>query len=304
MMVAADQTADPADPADIGDAAVAIRVRGLSKRFRSTWALRDCGFDLPAGRVAALIGANGAGKTTLLTILAGLLRSDSGERTVAGRVAFVTQDKPLYRSFTVSTMLELGARLNRVWHDTAARAWLERFDVPLDQRCAALSNGQRAQVAFALAVGARPDVLLLDEPLANLDPLVRREVTAAILAEAADTGMTVVLSTHIVAELSGVADHLLLLAHGHLLMAGDLDDILATHALCTGPTSPRPPIDGDVVSHTEHGNQSSYLIQLPDTIPPPRLDPPWQVQPVSLEDLVLAQLTNARQQARTEGAGG
>ncbi|HEX4705921.1 MAG TPA: ABC transporter ATP-binding protein, partial [Pseudonocardiaceae bacterium] len=222
-------------PADEGQ--IAVHVDDLGKRYRrlprgprdGVWALRHCGFDLPPGRVAALVGANGAGKTTLLSVLAGLLtptegtvaidgfplsahwRSGAGMDTT-GRVAFVAQEKPLYKRFTVAGMLRLGARLNRTWDQRRALRWLDRFDIPLNQFCGRLSGGQQAQVSFAIALASRPSVLLLDEPLSNLDPLARREVIQDLLAEVSDTGLTVLLSTHVVTELGGVADHLLLLA--------------------------------------------------------------------------------------------
>ncbi|QFZ23240.1 ABC transporter ATP-binding protein [Saccharothrix syringae] len=277
--------------------AVAVRARGLGKRYKDAWALRGCTFELPRGRVAALVGANGAGKTTLMTVLAGLLRADEGEAGVAGRVAFVSQDKPVYRRFTVADMLRLGARLNVVWDEPRARRWLDRFEVPLDRACGRLSGGQQAQVAFALAVGSRPDVLMLDEPLANLDPLARREVTAELLAEVDETGTTVVLSTHVVAELGGVADHLLLLAHGRLLAGGDLDELLAHHVSYTGPRSEVPPALGQVVEARHRGNQSTFLVRLPDGHPRPVVAGPWRERPVTLEDYVLAQLAATRKGA-------
>ncbi|MGM1063184.1 ATP-binding cassette domain-containing protein [Saccharothrix sp. Mg75] len=274
--------------------AFAVRARSLGKRYRNRWALRDCTFDLPSGRVAALVGANGAGKTTLMSVLAGLLDADEGSAGAAGRVAFVSQDKPLYRNFTAVDVLRLGARLNVVWDEARARRWLGRFEVPLDRACGRLSGGQQAQVAFALAIGSRPDVLLLDEPLANLDPLARREVTAELLAEVDETGMTVLLSTHVVAELSGVADHLLLLAHGRLLAGGDLDDLLARHVSYTGPRSEVPPALGRVVEARHRGNQSTFLVRLPDDHPRPVVAGRWTERPVTLEDYVLAQLAATR----------
>ncbi|MFT7836656.1 ABC transporter ATP-binding protein [Saccharothrix sp. BKS2] len=274
--------------------AVAVRAQGLGKRYKDRWALRECAFELPRGRVAALVGANGAGKTTLMTVLSGLLRADEGSVVAAGRVAFVSQDKPVYRNFTAAEALRLGARLNVVWDEPRARRWLERFEVPLDRACGRLSGGQQAQVAFALAVGSRPDVLMLDEPLANLDPLARREVTAELLAEVDETGMTVLLSTHVVAELGGVADYLLLLAHGRLLAGGELDDLLARHVSYTGPRSEVPPALGRVVEARHRGNQSTFLVELPEDHPRPVVAGPWRERPVTLEDYVLAQLAATR----------
>ncbi|CCH34874.1 ABC transporter ATP-binding protein [Actinosynnema sp. NPDC047251] len=285
-------TTTVAEPVDTTGSAV--RAQALGKRYRAKWALRDCSFELPAGKVAALVGANGAGKTTLMSVLAGLLPADEGSAGTSGRVAFVSQEKPVYRHFTAAEMLRLGARLNVVWDADRAERWLERFEVPLDRACGKLSGGQQAQVAFALAVGARPDVLMLDEPLANLDPLARREVTAELLAEVAETGMTVLLSTHVVAELGGVADHLLLLAHGRLLAGGDLDELLTRHVSYAGPASETPPVLGKVVEARHRGTQSTFLVELPEGRPRPVVAGPWVQRPVTLEDYVLAQLAATR----------
>ncbi|MCE6999368.1 ABC transporter ATP-binding protein [Saccharothrix sp. S26] len=283
---------------EAGDGAVAVRARGLGKRYRAKWALRECAFELPAGRVAALVGANGAGKTTLMSVLAGLLGADEGSASAAGRVAFVSQDKPVYRHFSVADMLRFGARLNVVWDEARARRWLARFEIPLDRACGKLSGGMQAQVAFALAIGSRPDVLLLDEPLANLDPLARREVTAELLGEVAETGMTVLLSTHVVAELSGVADYLLLLAHGRLLAGGDLDELLGGHVSYTGPRSDVPPALGEVVEARHTATQSTFLVRLPEGRPRPVVAGPWVERPPTLEDYVLAQLEATRKGIR------
>jgi ABC-2 type transport system ATP-binding protein len=181
---------------------IAVEARDLSKRYGSVWALRECGFQLPANRIIALVGANGAGKSTLMSIISGMLPATSGTLLVNGhpvvkgggageRVAILAQDKPLYRDFTAADMLRFGRSTNRVWDQRRALSWLERFDVPLDRRCGKLSGGQKAQVALAVALGSRPSVLLLDEPLSNLDPLARTEVTGELLAETADNDMTV-----------------------------------------------------------------------------------------------------------------
>ncbi|WP_238412461.1 ATP-binding cassette domain-containing protein [Saccharothrix deserti] len=278
--------------------AIAVRAQALGKRYRNKWALRECTFDLPAGRVAALVGANGAGKTTLMTVLAGLLDADEGSAGATGRVAFVSQEKPVYRHFSAADMLRLGAHLNVVWDEARARRWLARFEIPLDKACGKLSGGQQAQVAFALAIGSRPSVLMLDEPLANLDPLARREVTAELLSEVDETGMTVLLSTHVVAELAGVADYLLLLAHGRLLAGGDLDELLGRHVSYTGPRSDVPPALGDVVEARHTGNQSTFLVELPEGQPRPVVAGQWTERPLTLEDYVLAQLEATRKGAR------
>jgi len=271
---------------------IALAVQGLGKRYGRKTALRDCSFELPVGRVSALVGMNGAGKTTLLSVLAGLLPPTEGSVRLPGsdrRIAFVAQDKPLYRHFSVRDMLTLGAKLNRVWDQRRAQDWLARFDVPLDRACGKLSGGQQAQVSFAVAIGSRPSVLLLDEPLSNLDPLARREVVKELLAEVVDTDMTVLLSTHVVAELGGVADHLLLLADGRLVLSGDVDELLAAHRNYAGPRSEQPPVSGEVVHASHVGSQSTFLVRAAEPV-----TEPWTARPATLEDLVLATLENTR----------
>ncbi|WHT22399.1 ABC transporter ATP-binding protein [Crossiella sp. CA-258035] len=294
----------------------ALEVAGIGKQYKrrfgrgSNWALRDCTFEVPTGRVAALVGPNGAGKTTLLSMLAGLLAPTEGTAKVggrlvtagrgraAGRVSFVAQEKPLYRQLSVATMLAVAARLNHEWDQRRATRWLERFEIPLDRPCGKLSGGQQAQVAFAIALGSCPSVLLLDEPLANLDPLARNEVTQELLGEAAETGMTVLLSTHVVAELGGVADHLVLLADGALLADGPVDDILERHRFYDGPRSSAPPVPGEVVQAKHSDRQSSYLMGFTPSRRPPEVNPPWREREMTLEDFVLAQLENSRASKR------
>ncbi|MBV8931801.1 MAG: ABC transporter ATP-binding protein [Kutzneria sp.] len=284
---------------------IAVTVDDLGKRYRrwphgSVWALRHCSFELPAGVVAALVGMNGAGKTTLMSVVTGLLAPTEGAVRLgddASRVSFVAQDKPLYRHFSVTDMLKVGASLNRVWDQRRALRWLERFQIPLDRPCGRLSGGQQAQVAFAIALGSCPSLLLLDEPLSNLDPLARREVTKELLGEVADTGLTVLLSTHVVAELGGVADHLLLLAAGTLLEQGDVDDLLASHVRYVGPRSDTSPGPGQILQARHTDRQSTFLVRLASDSAP-RVDPPWTTQTVTLEDLVLVRLEMARSGVR------
>jgi ABC-2 type transport system ATP-binding protein len=289
----------------------ALEARDLSKRYRNVWALRSCSFQLPAGRVTALVGANGAGKSTMMGIAAGLLPATSGELLIGGRavlsgrttsassnpgqrVAILAQDKPLYRDFSVEDMLRFGRSTNRVWDQQRALSWLSRFEIPLSRRCGKLSGGQRAQVALAVALGSRPAVLLLDEPLANLDPVARTEVTGELMGEVAETGMTVVLSTHIVAELTGLGDYLLLLAHGRTVLTGDLDDLLAQHARLSGPRAERPPGPAVVLTAQHTDRQSTFVVRLEpdagDAAPVAAVAPGWTRQMISLDELVLTYL--------------
>jgi ABC-2 type transport system ATP-binding protein len=297
----------------MNDQSIAVEARDVSKRYRNVWALRECSFQLPANRIIALVGANGAGKSTLMSIISGMLSATSGSLLINGhpvvkgragatgsgattdagsRVAILAQDKPLYREFSVADMLHFGRSTNRVWDQQRALSWLERFNIPLDRRCGKLSGGQRAQVALAVALGSRPAVLLLDEPLANLDPVARVEVTGELMAEASDSGMTVMLSTHIVAELSGVGDHLLLLAAGHPVLTGDVEQLVACHLRLTGPRADLPPSPGTIVQEQHADRQSTFVVRLPDApAAPPVVAPGWTAQPLSLDQLVITYLT-------------
>ncbi|MER7584718.1 ABC transporter ATP-binding protein [Kitasatospora sp. NPDC097691] len=268
----------------------ALEARGLTKRYRGVTALDDCSFSLPPGGVVALVGANGAGKSTLLGIAGGMLKPTAGEYRADGRVVLLSQDKPLYRDFSVTDMLNFGRHTNHVWDQARALAWLARFDIPTARRCDKLSGGQQAQVALAVALGACPSVLLLDEPLANLDPVARKAVTGELLGEVAETGMTVLLSTHVVAELAGVGDYLLLLSHGRNILDGEVEDLLAQHVRLTGPRAERPPVEGEVVHENHTARQSTFVVRTLLGAATPLHAPGWTGHPVTLEDIVLGYL--------------
>src|ERR1700720_2143012 len=226
---------------------VAIRSARLGKQYRSGWALRDCNLQIPAGRICALVGPNGAGKTTLLRLALGLLKPTAGEVSVFGwspttnptlvlaRVGFVPQDRPLYRRFTVDEMLHLGLSLNPRWDQATAEDRLRRLDIPLNRQLGQLSGGQQAQVSLSLALGKRPDLLLLDEPVSNLDPRARREFLRELVEVVAADGLTVVLSSHVVAELERVCDHLVILNGGRVQVMGEIEDLVALHKLLIAP---------------------------------------------------------------------
>ena len=249
------------------EGSAALVAAGLGKRYRRGWALKDCTFTLPAGRIAALVGPNGAGKSTLMSLATGLLRATEGRVEVLGRPGFLAQGKPLYQGFTVQEMLHAGRALNPDWDDAYARRLVDEARVPLKARIRTLSGGQRTRVALAVTLGRRPEVLLLDEPLADLDPLARQEVMQALLAEVAEAGTTVVLSSHVIADLDGICDHLLLLADGRIRLAGDVEDLLAEHRLLIGPRSLEVPPDA-VVERRDTERQSTVLVRgladLPD----------------------------------------
>lgn len=276
----------------------AVQTRSLGCLFGDLWALRDCTFELPTGRVAAVVGPNGAGKTTLLNMLVGLLSPSEGDAKVFGeiprntppflaRVGFVAQDAPLYRDFSAVDHLRMGRHLNPIWHEEAARERLVAADVPLDRRASTLSGGQHAQLALALAAAKGPDLLILDEPLASLDPIARREFLQSLMATAA-TGTTVMLSSHLISDLANVCDFLLVIVNGRLRLAGDLDDLLQQHrwVVASPGDAARLPAGVDVVIAYEQQRSTRLLVRTTD----PLLNPGLLTTPVDLEDLVLGYL--------------
>lgn len=267
----------------------------VGRRFGRRDALTGCSFVLPAGRFAALVGPNGSGKTTLLKIATGLLAADRGHVTVLGSppgsrgapdgLSFLAQERPLYGSFRVAEMLRAGAVLNRGgrWDAPYVARLVDDAGIDGRQRVSALSGGRRSRLALALALGRRPDLLLADEPLADLDPLARREVLGALLAEVAEHGTTVLMSTHVLPDVDGVCDHVVLLRDGRVGLAGDVDDLLADHHRVTGLAD--APLAGDVVHAQRSGRQINAVVR-GTAVAADGLE----VAPASLEDVVLAHL--------------
>ncbi len=291
-------TSDTSDTSNTGHA---LETTHLSKRYgRRTWALRDCTLTLPAGRVAALVGPNGAGKTTLLHLAVGLLQPSAGSVQIFGvsptrmpkevlpRIGFVAQDHPLYRGFSVADLLTMGRKLNPRWYQEAAMAHLNRLGIPLNRQAGKLSGGQQAQVALALALGKRPDLMLLDEPLASLDPLARRDFLRTLMDATAAEGLTVLLSSHILSDLERVCDYLIILSASQVQLAGDIEEIVRTHKLLVGPRADPSAVASihNVVEESHTGRQTTLLVRVNGRM----FDPSWEVQDVSLEDIVLAYL--------------
>jgi ABC-2 type transport system ATP-binding protein len=279
-----------------------LEASALGKRYGRRWALNDCTLHIPAGRVAGLVGPNGAGKTTMLHLAVGLLKPTSGTIEVLGehvaaspvqlsRVGFLAQETPVYPNLTVGDHLSLGAHLNPGWDGHLAHARIEQLALDPTQRAGQLSGGQRAQLALTLAVAKRPDLLLLDEPVASLDPLARREFLASLMEITAEHDVSVILSSHLVADLERVCDYLVLLAASHVQFADDVEDLLATHRRLTGPrkdptTLPR---SQQVIQASHTDRQSTLLVRTAEPIH----DPAWTVEEVGLEDLVLAYMGQA-----------
>lgn len=277
---------------------------GLGRRYGTTWALRDCTLEIPAGSVTALVGPNGAGKTTFLQLVVGLSRPSAGSVTVFGadpvaepgavlhRVGFVAQEHPLYSGFTVADTLKLGRKLNPGWDHELALARIERLGLPLGRKVGKLSGGQQAQVALTLALAKRPELLVLDEPVASLDPLARREFLQSLMEAVAESELTVILSSHILADLQRVCDHIVILANGRTQLAAPIDDVIATHRLLTGPRAEAAAVARlhDVVSERHTERQTSLLVRANGHV----YDATWELHEVDLEEIVLAYLARDR----------
>jgi ABC-2 type transport system ATP-binding protein len=282
-----------------------IETVGLGKRYGRSWALRECTLAIPAGHLAALVGPNGAGKSTLMNMTAGLTvptagtvavldGQPAGSRAALDGIAFMAQDAPLYKNLSAADMLHMTRNLNRRFDLSYARARLAELGIPTGKKAGKLSRGQQAQLALTLALARRPQLLILDEPLAALDPLARQDFLATVLAAMADDGVSVVLSSHALAELERVADYVIVLGGGLVRAAGETDDLLASHRVLTGPAdqADRYARQFQVVQDRRAAAQAHLLVR---TVGPADLVPPgWEAHPVGMEELVLAYLRTPR----------
>jgi ABC-2 type transport system ATP-binding protein len=271
----------------------ALRCVGVGHRYgRHVWGLRHCDLEVPAGRVAALVGPNGSGKTTLMSMAAGLLAVSEGTVEVAGgapaerldRIGFVAQDAPLWPRLSVADVLDIGCSMNQRFDTVMAADRVDRLGIPPRARIGDLSGGERAQVALTLVLAKRPDLFLLDEPMANLDPIARRAFLGSIFEACHEAGATVVYSSHAVAELERISDYLIVLRAGHVRVAGDVDDLRRRHRVVSGPDG-WPDLGGwDVISRRSMGGQTIALVRCSDDrVPGPGL---YSVAP-AFDELVL-----------------
>jgi ABC-2 type transport system ATP-binding protein len=280
-----------------------IQTSAAGKKYGRQWALLDCTLTIPAGKVVGLVGPNGAGKTTLLQLAAGLLTPTSGTITVLGgqpgtspaqlaKVGFVAQDAPVYARLSVAGHLRMGAWLNPGWDGDLAGRRIARLGLNPRQRGGSLSGGQRAQLALTMAVAKRPELILLDEPVASLDPLARREFLQSLMEVVAEHGTSVALSSHLIADLERVCDYLVVLAASRVQLAGEVSELLASHHRLSGPRRDPGtlPAGQEVIEASHTDRQSTFLIRSDGPI----LDPAWTVRPVTLDDLVLAYMSRAR----------
>ncbi len=288
--------AGPASPA----VSAAIEARSLGRLYGSNWALQDCTLDVPAGCVTGLVGPNGAGKTTLLNLATGMLRPTSGSIRVLGgtpghgtaqlrKVGFVAQETPVYAGLSVADHLKLGQHMNSRWDAELAATRIREFKLDPRRKAGRMSGGQRAQLALTMALARRPDLLILDEPVASLDPLARRDFLEGLAEATAGMQMSVVMSSHLVSDLERICDYLVVLVASRIQVAGPVTDLLAGHHLVSGP-SVEPgalPGDAEIISAGRNLGQTTVMVRAAAA---PR-HPAWTVTRPNLEDMVLAYMS-------------
>jgi ABC-2 type transport system ATP-binding protein len=285
----------------------ALRTEQLTKRYGRREALSGCTLSIPPGRVVGLVGPNGAGKTTLLQLAVGMLRPTTGSIEVLGgrpgsganqlaRVGFVAQDTPTYAGLSIEDHLRFGAHTNPRWDQRLAADRIATLGLDPRQKAGKLSGGQRAQLALTLAIAKRPELLILDEPVASLDPLARRDFLKSLMAYIAEHDASVILSSHLVSDLERVCDYMVVLVASRVRVAGEVEELLASHHRLTGPrrdiTDLPPCVELIEESHTDR--QSTVVVRSTAPID----DPALEVEPVSLEDLVLAYMARSGERTR------
>jgi ABC-2 type transport system ATP-binding protein len=289
---------------DTGGGVPALRTTGLGKRYgRHLWGLRDCSLTIPPGAVVGLVGPNGAGKTTLLEMIIGLLKPSEGQIEVFGhtaqpnkaeslaRVGYVAQNHPLYPDFTVADMFRFGRAMNPDWDMGLAVGRMATLDIPLKRKIKTLSGGQQAQVSLAMALAKRAPLLVLDEPVASLDPIARLEFMREVMAQVAGGGPTVIIASHVVGELERICDWLVVLTHGHVQLAGYVDDLLDAHRLLTVPRATSDAdMPGTPIHRADSDRHSTVVLRTGQVSAPGQSHPDWRAEAVGFEQLVLAYL--------------
>lgn len=283
----------------------------LGKRYGRNWALQDCTLTIPKGRIAALVGPNGAGKSTLLRLAAGLSRPDVGTLRVLGqspthdtgnvvkRIGYLDQERPLYKSFRVIEMLRFGEKTNPSWNMKTAKEYVTQLEIPLEARVGNLSGGQQAQVALIVCLAKQPELLLLDEPASELDPVAREDLLHLLMQQVAESGSSVLLSTHALGDVSAICDYVVILSHSRVVLSDDVEYILESHrfisALHEGDLTPPP--GATVIDEQRSARGSSLLVR----VELPITDARWRVERPTLDDVVMAYLREGSPGARRLG---
>lgn len=285
----------------------AIQTKGLGKRYGSFWALENCNISVPEGSVSALVGPNGAGKSTLLKLLIGLNAASDGNAEVLDKapqqhadfladVGYLAQEIPLYKSLNANDHIAMGKHLNPRWDEKFIRDRLKELGIPLNRPIGKLSGGQRAQVALALALAKKPRLLLLDEPVAALDPLARHDFLSSLAQAVAESGLTVVMSSHLLADLERVSDHVIVLAAGKTQLCEDIETVLGEHKLLTGPRTNKLSEESFKVIHeTNTAKQSTVLVRVKGKR---KLPAGWQQQEPNIEEIILAYMGQGKEGGR------
>jgi ABC-2 type transport system ATP-binding protein len=298
---------------DAGGGVPALRADRLGRRYGKVWGLRDCSLEVPAGVIAGLVGPNGAGKTTLLEMVIGLLEPTEGEVSVFGvssrdrtaarlaQVGYVAQDHPLYRDFSVADMFHFGRAMNPSWDQQLALGRMDALDIPLKRKVKALSGGQRAQVSLTMALAKRAPLLVLDEPVSSLDPVARLEFMQELVASAVGTGVTVIISSHVVSELERLCDWLIVLNGGRVQVAGPTDDLIEAHRLLTVPrATPDAELPGVPIHRSDSERHSTVVVRADLAGLAAQQRPGWQADPVGFEPLIMAYLQRRPEKAATD----
>ena len=286
-----------------------IETNGLSKRFGRKWGLRDCSLSIPAGKVAALVGPNGAGKSTLLRMATGLSRPTSGEIYVLGeepignsasflsRIGYLDQERPLYRGFRVDEMFRFGEGTNPTWNMTTAHAYVDQLGISLRDRVNNLSGGQQAQVALTMCLAKQPELLILDEPAAALDPVAREDLLRLLMREVAERGTSVVLSTHALGDVGSICDYLVIMSHSTIVLADDLEFVVESHRFlsATSPSGREIPEGVTVIDTRSSSRDVTYLVRM--TLP--LVDETWEITEPTLDEIIMAYLRLARESPST-----
>jgi ABC-2 type transport system ATP-binding protein len=279
-----------------------LQAQALGKRYGRRQALADCTLEVPPGHVVGLVGPNGAGKTTLLKIACGMLAPTTGRIEVLGeqpaagpaqlaRVGYVAQDTPTYAGLSVADHLKFGAKMNPRWDAGLARARIAQLELDPKQKAGKLSGGQRAQLALTVAVAKRPELLILDEPVASLDPLARRDFLRRLMESVAEHDTSVILSSHLVSDLERVCDYLIVLVSSHVQVAGLTEELLAQHhrIVCTRRAESDLPAGLEVVWAKHTDRQSTFVVRGESELPPGD----WSAEHLDMEDLVLTYMERA-----------
>ncbi len=295
---------------DAGDSPPALRTDRLGRPYGQVWGLRDGTLDVPAGAIVGLVGPNGAGKTTLLEMIIGLLEPTEGQVSVFGvtshahvaarlaRVSYVAQDHPLYRDFSVADMFHLGRAMNPSWDQGLAQARMDTLGIPLKRKVKTLSGGQQAQVSLTMALAKRAPLLVLDEPVSSLDPVARLEFMREVMASAVDTGLTVIISSHVVSELERLCDWLIVLTGGRVRLAGPADDLLDVHRLLTVPrATPDAELPGLPIHRADSDRHSTVVVRADPARLARQEHPGWHADPVGFEQLIMAYLQRRQESA-------